>query len=39
MRFMMPMISKGYASANPGTMPEAKMIEAMTCRDHATTSR
>ena len=29
MRFMMLMIPKGYESAAPGTMPEAKAVEAM----------
>jgi hypothetical protein len=29
MRFMMLMIPKGYESAAPGTMPEAKGVEAM----------
>jgi len=29
MRFMMLMIPKGYESATPGTMPEAKAVEAM----------
>jgi len=29
MRFMMLMIPKGYESAKPGTMPEAKAVEAM----------
>ena len=29
MRFMMIMIPKGYESAAPGTMPEAKAVEAM----------
>ena len=29
MRFMMLMIPKGYESAAPGTMPDAKQVEAM----------
>jgi hypothetical protein len=29
MRFMMLMIPKGYESAQPGTMPDAKAVEAM----------
>ncbi|CAN7370447.1 YciI family protein [Variovorax sp. LjRoot290] len=29
MRFMMLMIPKGYESAPPGTMPDAKAVEAM----------
>lgn len=29
MRFMMLMIPKGYEDAAPGTMPEAKAVEAM----------
>ncbi|MGC4051785.1 MAG: YciI family protein [Paludibaculum sp.] len=29
MRFMMLMIPKGYEDAKPGTMPEAKAVEAM----------
>ena len=29
MRFMMLMIPRGYESAAPGTMPEAKAVEAM----------
>jgi hypothetical protein len=29
MRFMMLMIPKGYESAKPGTMPEAKAVETM----------
>jgi hypothetical protein len=29
MRFMMLMIPKGYESARPGTMPDAKAVEAM----------
>lgn len=29
MRFMMLMIPKGYESAKPGTMPDAKGVEAM----------
>jgi hypothetical protein len=29
MRFMMLMIPKGYESAVPGTMPDAKAVEAM----------
>jgi len=29
MRFMMIMIPKGYEQAKPGTMPEAKAVEAM----------
>jgi hypothetical protein len=29
MRFMMLMIPKGYESAAPGTMPEAKAVDAM----------
>jgi hypothetical protein len=29
MRFMMLMIPKGYEGAKPGTMPEAKAVEAM----------
>ncbi len=29
MRFMMLMIPKGYETAEPGTMPEAKAVEAM----------
>jgi hypothetical protein len=29
MRFMMLMIPKGYENATPGTMPEAKAVEAM----------
>ena len=29
MRFMMLMIPKGYESATPGTMPEAKAVAAM----------
>ena len=29
MRFMMLMIPKGYESAAPGTMPDAKSVEAM----------
>jgi len=29
MRFMMLMIPKGYEAATPGTMPEAKAVEAM----------
>jgi hypothetical protein len=30
MRFMMLMIPKGYDTAKPGTMPDAKLVEAMT---------
>jgi hypothetical protein len=30
MRFMMLMIPKGYENAAPGTMPDAKAVEAMT---------
>jgi hypothetical protein len=30
MRFMMLMIPKGYEKAAPGTMPDAKAVEAMT---------
>jgi len=30
MRFMMPMIPKGYEKAAPGTLPDAKAIAAMT---------
>jgi hypothetical protein len=30
MRFMMLMIPKGYEQAKPGTVPEAKAVEAMT---------
>jgi Uncharacterized protein conserved in bacteria len=30
MRFMMLMIPKGYEQAAPGTMPDAKAVEAMT---------
>jgi hypothetical protein len=30
MRFMMLVIPKGYANAAPGTMPDAKLVEAMT---------
>ena len=30
MRFMMLMIPKGYANAKPGTMPDAKLVAAMT---------
>jgi hypothetical protein len=30
MRFMMLMIPKGYETAKPGTMPDAKLVEAMT---------
>ena len=30
MRFMMLMIPKGYESAAPGTVPDAKAVEAMT---------
>jgi len=30
MRFMMLMIPKGYESAKPGTMPDAKAVAAMT---------
>lgn len=29
MRFMMLMIPKGYETAVPGTMPDAKAVEAM----------
>ena len=29
MRFMMLMIPKGYEAAEPGTMPDAKMVAAM----------
>ena len=29
MRFMMIMIPKGYENATPGTMPDAKAVEAM----------
>ena len=29
MRFMMLMIPKGYESASPGTVPDAKAVEAM----------
>jgi hypothetical protein len=29
MRFMMLMIPKGYATATPGTLPDAKAVEAM----------
>ena len=29
MRFMMLMIPKGYESAKPGTMPDAKAVEGM----------
>ena len=29
MRFMMLMIPKGYESAAPGTMPDAKAVDAM----------
>jgi len=29
MRFMMLMIPKGYETARPGTMPDAKAVEAM----------
>lgn len=29
MRFMMLMIPKGYESAAPGTLPDAKMVAAM----------
>ena len=29
MRFMMLMIPKGYEAAEPGTMPDAKAVEAM----------
>ena len=29
MRFMMLMIPKGYESAEPGTLPDAKAVEAM----------
>ena len=29
MRFMMIMIPKGYENAKPGTMPDAKAVEAM----------
>lgn len=29
MRFMMLMIPKGYENATPGTMPDAKAVEAM----------
>src|SRR5215218_1034941 len=29
MRFMMLMIPKGYEQAEPGTMPDAKAVEAM----------
>ncbi len=29
MRFMMLMIPKGYEKASPGTMPDAKAVEAM----------
>jgi hypothetical protein len=29
MRFMMLMIPKGYENAKPGTMPDAKAVEAM----------
>lgn len=29
MRFMMRMIPKGYENAAPGTMPDAKAVEAM----------
>lgn len=29
MRFMMLMIPKGYENAQPGTMPDAKAVEAM----------
>ena len=29
MRFMMLMIPKGYETANPGTVPDAKAVEAM----------
>ena len=30
MRFMMVVIPKGYAQAAPGTVPDAKLVEAMT---------
>jgi hypothetical protein len=30
MRFMMLVIPKGYEKAAPGTMPDAKLVEAMT---------
>jgi hypothetical protein len=30
MRFMMIVIPKGYATAAPGTMPDAKLVEKMT---------
>jgi hypothetical protein len=30
MRFMMLVIPKGYAKAAPGTVPDAKLVEAMT---------
>jgi hypothetical protein len=30
MRFMMLMIPKGYETAKPGAMPDAKLVEAMT---------
>ena len=29
MRFMMLVIPKGYESAKPGTVPEAKAVETM----------
>jgi len=35
MRFMMLMIPKGYESAAPGTMPDAKAVEAMMKYNHA----
>jgi len=34
MRFMMLMIPKGYESAAPGTLPDAKAIEAMMKYNH-----
>ena len=32
MRFMMRMIPKGYETAAPGTVPDAKAVEAMMTR-------
>lgn len=33
MRFMMLMIPKGYKLATPGTMPDAKAVEAVAACD------
>ena len=35
MRFMMLMIPRGYAEAEPGTMPELEAVEAMTAYNKA----